>query len=961
MHKLIALLFSSKAWNYEDVLTWNDVTKVPSSHDSRTENNISEQSPGSSCKRISTLNEQNDCIRNEHLKFCEPDKNCTTKSKTNVNILENIETRDSNSSDRGARIAIQSPLKKRLKFTKDYESVPNNHDDTKTPTSDKDKEVKDQIHSDGLHLLLSILEEENKKALLSEHCTRDTVSNVIVDEKNNFPENKSSTITSEEHKAENCVEGNTKNSTNSIIYQALVSKNENKIDQGSGDNIARTSLEENSNGAHDNLNRKNNGKQRKRKVKNIGENSLKRKSGSLKKKENKGEVIGVQDGYMCNKCKIFFDNLSSFQEHMQSTHSKKFRCIACDFMTIKIRYFIDHLIQNRHDGTICSICHFQTSTNEELHKHILKHESHLPRPFFCNDCDKTFPTKRSWSVHLPVHSNETQFLCAVCSKGFKWSQGLENHMSTHVNEKLYLCNQCDFHTANRAYLAKHTLKHYNKKEVCPHEECKHREIRRENLKAHLLTHSKVKRFQCELCGKSFAQARNLDRHLESVHNPHMTELSCNQCNYLTIRLDKLKDHFKSRHKMYDYTQYIEQLKEKMKTKSTQATKVNRHLLSNSRRNVDSHVEVTTNTLPVPLTNNQSNASALTLPVLNQDGLFRVNNLENKTALPIIINVNKMTASNVIPPFVKAKHTICQTKKVTVDSSKPRDPRTRVSKKNVDRIKPSVSRSRKTMKKEIKPNTQQSETQLKKILPLIKPQPQPNPIPGYKIGSVLTSTPIFLIISPTPQKTQVIGSKLDENLSRNNCEDQQLSKPTNIGENDSHQKHADVVSKTNNILENGEGTSGNDNSVRSKETSCKNRDSDGSGVNFVEPPSLHMNQICYTGNDYVEKTVSGKNSESHHRDNSEQGGNYFDILDESTGELVLLTSKHMNNPFLDEATGELSVFEIPSSFINYIENLTSSEYDNILDDNEDPTLQFLLDEEHASWSTDNQNQMSSMTS
>lgn len=350
MHKLIALLFSSKAWNYEDALTWNDVTKVPSSHDSRTENNISEESPGSSCKRISTLNEQNDCIRNEHLKFCEPDKNCTTKSKTNVNILENIETRDSNSSDRGARIAIQSPLKKRLKFTKDYESVPNNHDDTKTPTSDKDKEVKDQIHSDGLHLLLSILEEENKKALLSEHCTRDTVSNVIVDEKNNFPENKSSTITSQEHKAENCVEGNTKNSTNSIIYQALVSKNENKIDQGSGDNIARTSLEENSNGPHDNLNRKNNGKQRKRKVKNIGENSLKRKSGSLKKKENKGEVIGVQDGYMCNKCKIFFDNLSSFQEHMQSTHSKKFRCIACDFMTIKIRYFIDHLIQNRHDG-----------------------------------------------------------------------------------------------------------------------------------------------------------------------------------------------------------------------------------------------------------------------------------------------------------------------------------------------------------------------------------------------------------------------------------------------------------------------------------------------------------------------------------------------------------------------------------------------------------------------------------
>jgi hypothetical protein len=69
---------------------------------------------------------------------------------------------------------------------------------------------------------------------------------------------------------------------------------------------------------------------------------------------------------------------------------------------------------------------------------------------------------------------------------------------------------------------------------------------------------------------------------------------------------------------------------------------------------------------------------------------------------------------------------------------------------------------------------------------------------------------------------------------------------------------------------------------------------------------------------------------------------------------------MNNPFLDEATGELSVFEIPSSFINYIENLTSSEYDNILDDNEDPTLQFLLDEEHVSWSTDNQNQMNSMS-
>ncbi|KAL1458674.1 hypothetical protein WDU94_008804, partial [Cyamophila willieti] len=734
--------------------------------------------------------------------------------------------------ERDARHIIQSPLKKRLKFSRKYETIisepevnvtTNRGEEGVDVKSQMDENignqinhhiiVKNQVHSDGLHLLLSILEEQSKKELLNNN-SRQVDSNSLATENNktedcsstpimkNGPEDKLMTQ-NEDHciQEERVPEKNpgkkisqdespcdgtqsiidSKKMDNNVDECTLLIETKNHLDQSTLLNETQTMTS----GEDSRL--KTIGKPKKTAFDKVRENNTKRKTGVLKKKDNEEKVIGVQDGFICKKCKMFFDNISSLQEHMQSTHSKKLRCISCNFMTIKIRCFIDHLVQSRHEGTICSVCHYQTSTNEELHKHIIKHKANLPKPFFCNDCDKTFATRRIWSVHLPVHSNETQFLCAVCSKGFKWRQGLERHMTTHGKEKPYLCSQCAFNTVNQAYLAKHILSH-NKKEVCPHEECKHREIRKENLKAHLLTHSKVKRFQCELCGKSFGHAKNLDRHLEHMHNPHTMELSCNQCNYVTVRLDKLKDHFKSRHKTYDYRQYVEQVKENLKTSSsTMGVKVNRHLminktcypkqttcgenqtsvlqtqaipLTNSNSNQTSwsnpgHTITNTSILTLPTATNQerslftkNNTSILTIPVNNQDGsLFRVNTLETKnTALPILMNINTMTATTKNKVFVKTKNSSSLSNNPLNRTITSRTNKTRQQSKSHQRRKPNDSRKPTTGLKTILENKSENDTSRFRTI-AIKPS-QSTLLPSAPLLS--NATPILLIISNTPK-------------------------------------------------------------------------------------------------------------------------------------------------------------------------------------------------------------------
>ena len=110
----------------------------------------------------------------------------------------------------------------------------------------------------------------------------------------------------------------------------------------------------------------------------------------------------------------------------------------------------------------------------------------------------------------------------VCSMGFKWKHALKNHMITHSNKKEHLCDVCGYATAHKSQLKAHRLVHSGDTFRCPHAACAFQATKRQNLKYHMLTHTREKPHQCEVCGQSFSLVKNMRRHmmLHQTEKPH---------------------------------------------------------------------------------------------------------------------------------------------------------------------------------------------------------------------------------------------------------------------------------------------------------------------------------------------------------------------------------------------------------------------------------------------------------
>lgn len=168
----------------------------------------------------------------------------------------------------------------------------------------------------------------------------------------------------------------------------------------------------------------------------------------------------------------------------------------------------------------CTVC-LKVFTNE---KDFEKHKkSHIPKPFVCETCSKSFSRDDLLLRHKIIHAIKLQDKSVKCES----FEGLDNRIT--LND--------DFEDRNNGfqYFECPTLKeeepseekHNKNRNGCIQcKVCNKRFSKGSHLTRHMKTHAAIKPYSCQLCSKGFARAEQLMNHMNahSGIKPHVCKI-----------------------------------------------------------------------------------------------------------------------------------------------------------------------------------------------------------------------------------------------------------------------------------------------------------------------------------------------------------------------------------------------------------------------------------------------------
>ncbi|KAK4875525.1 hypothetical protein RN001_011947 [Aquatica leii] len=214
------------------------------------------------------------------------------------------------------------------------------------------------------------------------------------------------------------------------------------------------------------------------------------------------------------------------------------------------RYLVKKRKTGNHQWYICSFCSKEFKKPSDLIRHIRVHTRE--KPFKCKHCDQAFSLKSTLSHHLNTHMAKRQYQCIVCLKMFTSIRALNAHRrrhdhSTGKHRNHYMCPTCSkvFNSVTKIKLhmkthaetekpvenpgemdvimqepmmdtangllpvlslkSKINLTESGLEKPRPHkcQCCNATFTRTVHLKRHMLIHSGERKFNCDICKKSF--------------------------------------------------------------------------------------------------------------------------------------------------------------------------------------------------------------------------------------------------------------------------------------------------------------------------------------------------------------------------------------------------------------------------------------------------------------------------
>ncbi|XP_064100774.1 zinc finger protein 436-like [Macrobrachium nipponense] len=196
---------------------------------------------------------------------------------------------------------------------------------------------------------------------------------------------------------------------------------------------------------------------------------------------------------------------------------------------------------------ICKLCDEMFLSKKNYREHVYKCHP-IKEEGVCLFCKKSLPkTSSSGDCRKTGNLMKKHYICNICGQTFDGSDALDNHITSHSDVKTFHCNKCGKKCASL-----NTCKDCGNNSSGESAFCVNREIKNDCEKSlitssSLDTHQEVqlggKSYVCNICNDSFAQQDDLQSHIQT--HTEKTLYHCNLCNKNFSQASSHRTHMKT--------------------------------------------------------------------------------------------------------------------------------------------------------------------------------------------------------------------------------------------------------------------------------------------------------------------------------------------------------------------------------------------------------------------------------
>ncbi|XP_034729380.1 zinc finger protein 407 [Etheostoma cragini] len=284
----------------------------------------------------------------------------------------------------------------------------------------------------------------------------------------------------------------------------------------------------------------------------------------LTRKEMKGrkEAKGSSSRIRCEDCGFMADGISGLNVHISMKHPSKekhFHCLVCGKSFYTESNLHQHMTSAAHlrneqnsveelpEGGAsfkCVKCTDRFELEQDLFLHIKEKHEELLREV------NKYVVEDTEQINREREENQGS-VCKYCGKVCKSSNSMAflAHIRTHTGSKPFMCTICNFATAQLGDARNHVKRHLGMREYkC--DICGWAFVMKKHLSTHLLGkhgvgQRKERKFECELCERSFSEKWALNNHMKLHSGEKPYKCAWPSCHYAFLNLSAMKDHYRT--------------------------------------------------------------------------------------------------------------------------------------------------------------------------------------------------------------------------------------------------------------------------------------------------------------------------------------------------------------------------------------------------------------------------------